>query len=575
MSAVNVIIRRWCGAVIAAAAAAMAASPAFSVGAEPVSPDAAEATAVESIRPAEPAGEAPEAEKPAIDILRPGTGAEAEPGPEAAGPGEDRPGLPTGEEVRRRLAEREAARSTASPAAESESGPPWIEEARPGLPTGADLERKTAEGEEGFPGRPAEGEGQEGVDESRAVFEPVIRVEVVSLLTRNDDGDPFGYPNAVFCDREMDETFVVTSGEGGRIIVYNENYFPVFSLGAGRGAIAPRDIEKDAAGRFYIAQSATEDRPPCVSVFNAALFKERDIGLDQSLIEDIDGGTFVPQSLAVAPNERIYLTLSNVRGVMVLNTDGTFSHWLRPMDMVYAAGPVSANEEEEEKAAGDEEQEFDIDLSTLPEELRPRRIVPVPAEEVGPKLGPVLVNSVRIDSNGNIFVLSGETSKVYVFNSDEEMLFSFGEKGGAEGKMSQPRDLVIDESRNSVYIADYMRHTVLIFDRSGRFMYEFGGQGNAPGWFQFPVSLALDGQGHLLVSDLFNMRVQVLNVDFRYTFPLFRVPFVQEESFEPQPISLQERMRYYAPGGFDPGGHASTEGEGPGERDADARHSVM
>jgi hypothetical protein len=461
---------------------------------------------------------------------------------------------------------------------EAESEPIRVEGGPRGLPSDEEIDREST-GTEWIGTGPATNiEDLEDLEQSRVVFEPLIKVNVVSILNRNDDGDHFGFPSAVFCDREMEETFVVTSGGGGRIIVYNENYFPVFSLGAGRGADAPRDIEKDSTGRFYIAQSATENNPSRISVFNAALLKERDIELDQADIERLDEGTFVPQSIAMAPNDRIYIILSNVRGVLVMGTDGTFSHWLRPMDMVYAVGPAGSNEEEEKGSedAGDEAFEYDIDLSTLPEELRPRRRAEYPSDDVGPKLGPVLASSVRIDSHGNIFVLSAETSKVYVFNSDEELLFTFGEKGGAEGKMSQPRDLVIDENRNAVYIADYMRHTVLIFERSGRFMYEFGGQGNSPGWFQFPVSLALDRQGYLLVSDLFNRRVQVLNVDFKYTFPLFRVPFVQEDApAEEQPTAWKARQRYYAPGGFDPGRHAASGEDKPDETEDRFRRSFM
>lgn len=537
MSAANVIIKPLTAVLCLAALAALAASPAISRGIGldgfgGVEPEAIEAAAAPDNGAPAVAAEPASAQ---VEALWPGAAVEEEAEPESI---------------------------------EVESVPP-------GLPSGAEVDQE-ATGLEWIGSDPAIGvDDLEDLEQSRAVFEPLIKVEVVSVLSRNDDGDQFGFPNAVFCDREMEETFVVTSGGGGRIIVYNENYFPVFSLGAGRGAIAPRDIEKDAAGRFYIAQSATENNPPCISVFNAALFKERDIELDQSAIDGLGEGSFVPQSIAMASNDRIYVTLSNVRGVLVMKTDGTFSHWLRPMDMVYAAGAAGANEEEEEKGAGDEELEFDIDLSTLPEELRPRRQAEYPAEDVGPKLGPVLASSVRIDSHGNIFVLSAETSKVYVFNNDEEPLFTFGEKGGAEGKMSQPRDLVIDENRNAVYIADYMRHTVLIFDRSGRFMYEFGGQGNSPGWFQFPVNLALDREGHLLVSDLFNMRVQVLNVDFKYTFPLFRVPFVQEDAAGQQPMAWKERQHYYAPGGFDPGRHASFGEDKPEEADDRSRHSFM
>ncbi|MDY0350784.1 MAG: NHL repeat-containing protein [Desulfobulbaceae bacterium] len=529
MSAASATIRRLIVILCLAVPAAVFTTVSLSGGTEP-DPVPAEAAPQAAVQAGE--GDPALTEK---EIPDPGTGAERVPAP--VGPA--RPGgMPTSDQINEKIKEM----------GWLESDPETVEE---DLPT---------------------------PEESRVVFEPVIKVDVVSILNRNDEGDLFGFPSAVFCDREMDEILVVTSGSGGRIVIYNENYFPVFSLGAGRGAVAPRDIEKDAAGRFYIVQSATENSPACVSVYNAAMFKERDIALDQPEIEGLGEETFVPQSIAVAPDGRLYITLANVRGVLVMKTDGTFSHWLRPQDMVYAAGPAPANEEEEEKAGEEEEPEepeFDIDLSTLPEELRPRRSAAYPPEEAGPKLGPVLPSSVRIDSHGNIFVLSAETSKVYVFNTNEELLFSFGEKGGAEGKMSQPRDLVIDENRNAVYIADYMRHTVLIYERSGRFLYEFGGQGNSPGWFMFPLNLDLDRQGHLLVSDLFNMRVQVLNVDFKYRFPLFQVPFVQEDAGGLQPMTWKEQQRYFAPGGFDPGSHAGSGEDGPGNAGDRIRGAVM
>jgi hypothetical protein len=72
-----------------------------------------------------------------------------------------------------------------------------------------------------------------------------------------------------------------------------------------------------------------------------------------------------------------------------------------------------------------------------------------------------------------------------------------------------------------------MRHTILIFDMSGRFMYEFGGLGTGPGWFQYPIALTLTRDGLLAVSDLFNHRVQVLDVQFEYKFPFFNTPGVR------------------------------------------------
>ncbi len=69
-----------------------------------------------------------------------------------------------------------------------------------------------------------------------------------------------------------------------------------------------------------------------------------------------------------------------------------------------------------------------------------------------------------------------------------------------------------------------MRHTVLIFDLGGKFMHEFGGLGAGPGWFQYPTALALNKKGNLIVADLFNQRVQILDIRFEYSFPTSLAP---------------------------------------------------
>jgi len=190
-------------------------------------------------------------------------------------------------------------------------------------------------------------------------------------------------------------------------------------------------------------------------------------------------------------------------------------------------------------------------------ELRPRSVKGYPRVNE-PVLGPVQVIDIKIDSHGDLFLLSEETSKVYVYNPSEELLYSFGKKGGSFGKLSRPRGLAIDEKRQAIFVADYMRHTILIYDISGRFMYEFGGMGVSPGWFRYPTRLALNGEDQLMVSDLFNKRVQVLNVRFAYKFPLFRVPFVFDRSRdqnEPRSMKTSEMRQYLGPG-FEPGQQA-------------------
>ena len=122
------------------------------------------------------------------------------------------------------------------------------------------------------------------------------------------------------------------------------------------------------------------------------------------------------------------------------------------------------------------------------------------------------------DSDGHLFFLSEETSKVYVYATNEEFLFSFGEKGGSTGKMSRPRGIAINEGRKIIYIVDYMRHTILAYDLAGKYLYEFGGRGSGPLWFNFPNSITVDRKGRLIVADLFNNRVQILKTEFDMTF---------------------------------------------------------
>jgi DNA-binding beta-propeller fold protein YncE len=120
---------------------------------------------------------------------------------------------------------------------------------------------------------------------------------------------------------------------------------------------------------------------------------------------------------------------------------------------------------------------------------------------------------VSLDNSGNIYLLSAETGKIYVFGPDETFRFSFGQKGGSPRQLSQPRGLAIDEEKGLIYVVDYMRHTVLTYDLSGKFLYEFGGRGAGPGWLNFPCGIAVNRHGQVIVADQFNKRVQVLEVE--------------------------------------------------------------
>lgn len=366
-----------------------------------------------------------------------------------------------------------------------------------------------------------------------------IGIEVLAILSTDERGAPLRYPSSVTYDPDMDEIYVVGGGEG-KVIVYGSNFFPTVSLGKGRGADSPRGIYVDhKTSTVYLCQARSKGKEPRITLFNAAFFPQKEI-----LFEDIpEAENFSPQNIYKGHNGNLYVTGLNTRGLLVLDPEGNFSHWLKPLDKIFFETSKESETEQQssdladEPAPDDEADEGSPDFNMR--DLLPAGLLPSITSDSSSfedkELEPVQVADIKTDSRGRLYILSEETSKIYVYSPKEEFLFSFGQKGGSTGKMSRPKSLVIDEKKKSIYVVDYMRHTVLIFDLDGRYMYEFGGMGAGPGWFQYPISLALNKKGDLIVADLFNQRVQVLNVKFEYKYPTTTKDPDPKESMESSP----------------------------------------
>ena len=359
-----------------------------------------------------------------------------------------------------------------------------------------------------------------------------VPVKTVAIINEDDQGLPLKFPSAVFFDKTMDEIYVVNGGNG-RINLYGSDYFPRISLGVGRGVDSPNGIFVAGDGRLFICQGRTAKNPPRLTILNAAFFPLKEILVQQFP----EAESFVPNRVYVGRNGNIYVAGIDFRGLMVLDGEGNFLHWLKPKDKIWAdqqldysklPQDIAGKGQMEEGAtppAGDnaeapEEEQRETEMTNLPDFLKPKG-KEVIEEEEAKQFGPVQVTDVVCGAEGHIYILSEETSKVYVYNASEEFLFAFGKKGGSSGKMSRPRALAVDEKRKCIYVVDYMRHTILIYNFAGRYLFEIGGKGSSPRWFNFPTALALDGRGNLVVADLFNQRVQVLDVKFEAGVALF------------------------------------------------------
>jgi DNA-binding beta-propeller fold protein YncE len=279
---------------------------------------------------------------------------------------------------------------------------------------------------------------------------PLVRHFVT--LDFDADGKPLSRPSFAQYEPYMDEIYVIDGKN--RIIIYTSDLFPVLTLGLSRKIVIPHGLTVAPDGRLYVAQgqSSIEDRYK-ISVFNPCLKWERDI-----FFEGFEGAeSFVPFRLALDRKGNLYVAGVRYHGVLVYDSDYNL-----------------------------------IDIMSPEEDGRKSQII-----------------NVTIDDAGWIYLVSEEKGHIYVFDENREFIYQFGEKGGSSGKLSRPRAVGVDNIRGWLYVVDYMRHTVNAYDRSGNLLFEFGGMGWGEGWFRFPTDISVNKDGDVMISDLFNQRIQI------------------------------------------------------------------
>ena len=277
----------------------------------------------------------------------------------------------------------------------------------------------------------------------------------ISSLSYDEEMKSILHPFYVYIDKFNKNLFVIDS-RGSRILVYDQHFFPLYTLDKRWGINSPVCIVSDVNGNLYVL-----NLKPCgqaeIIKLNRALFVEKVYPMSEKDLV---------LKIAVDERERVYVVMRSKEGengyrVVVLDRDGNIVRDINPVE----------------------------------------NGVPVPIDEI------------KIDRKGRIFLVSTYNSKIYVYDKDFNFLFKFGEKGGVTGKLSNPKGIGIDEERDLAYIVDYMRHAVNVYSlkEGGKYLFEFGGYGiGVEGWFAFPSSVDVDWEGRVYVADTFNSRIQIL-----------------------------------------------------------------
>jgi DNA-binding beta-propeller fold protein YncE len=136
---------------------------------------------------------------------------------------------------------------------------------------------------------------------------------------------------------------------------------------------------------------------------------------------------------------------------------------------------------------------------------------------------------IAIDqSDGSVYVVDGNNSRVEKFDASGVFLSQFGTAGSGDGQVSGPQGVAVDPTDGSVYVADANNNRVVKFDSSGAFVSAFGfGVADGASSFEtcstgcqagiatgddgalnFPTRVAVDSTGRVYVLDFGNGRVE-------------------------------------------------------------------
>ncbi|NPA40607.1 MAG: hypothetical protein GXO57_09235 [Thermodesulfobacteria bacterium] len=284
-----------------------------------------------------------------------------------------------------------------------------------------------------------------------------FKPQVLKILSKDERRGKLVFPTGIKVDSKDLVIYVVDSGKD-KIILYDFNYVPFFSLSKGRGIVTPISIDIDGRGDLYVLQERSYGKPQRISILDPAGILEREIFLNSTEYKNIN-----PTSLAVYKND-IYLVGTGFPGVLVIDKNtGKVKKYLK---------------------ISDEVEGFKTYIS---------------------------FSDVYVDTRGRIYLVSEDTGKFYVYDNKFNLIFKAGEKGGKYGQLSRPAGIAASPLLGIIVVMDYMRHTGLVYDyNTGKFLGEFGGEGWSPGWFAGPTDVDIDSQGRIYIVDSFNKRIQII-----------------------------------------------------------------
>ena len=112
---------------------------------------------------------------------------------------------------------------------------------------------------------------------------------------------------------------------------------------------------------------------------------------------------------------------------------------------------------------------------------------------------------------------AGLNDCITVINTDSgEVINRFGQYGSGQVEFRRPEGLSLTQDGH-IIVADFFNHRLQVLTVEGAFVAAVGSYGSRPLQFNYPSDVAVHHNGRIFVTDQFNRRVQVLNPDLSYS----------------------------------------------------------
>ena len=156
--------------------------------------------------------------------------------------------------------------------------------------------------------------------------------------------------------------------------------------------------------------------------------------------------------------------------------------------------------------------------SPLTVQVKERRLDVVGKLDLKGKI-PEEPRGIAVNSKGLIAVADRETNCILIFDNDGMFVRKLGCSGKeAAGKLNRPKEITFLND-DEILVADELNHCIQRFNvQTGKFVKSFGKLGTGKGEFKNPTNICMDGEGHVVVTDSNNSRIQVLTKDGKLVF---------------------------------------------------------